>query len=286
MIDLICAGETFEDVIFHDLQEWPRLGEEFKTHRLVRTWGGGALLTAVAAARQHTSCQVVSLLAPAAERFLRKEGLRVRNLRRPEEPHAITVGLSTREDRAFVTYPGMNDELEGRLLQVLPRLKARHIHLALEPRCCQSWINALQAIRQRGITTSWDFGWNSALLERPCFVELTGSVDYLLLNQKEAECYGSCAHWEEVCAHWQNRARCVILKLGSRGCVGLFEGKRYEVASTPVEALDSTGAGDAFNGGILEGLPLNKALELGNHVGAASTLHAGGLAGLPHRVLT
>ena len=287
VIDLVCAGETFEDVIFHDLSQWPRLGEEFKTDRLLRTWGGGALLTAVAAARQGRPTQVVSALAAGAHKFLRREGIRVSNLRRGDEPHAFTVALSTRDDRAFVTYPGVNEQLEERLLRSLGRLKARHVHLALEPRDCEAWVKAVENLRSRGLTTSWDFGWNSALLERPGFAALTGAVDYLLLNEKEAMFYSGSSSWEEACGFWSDRTRCVVIKLGCRGCLAMAGQQSWTSPPVCVESVESTGAGDAFNGGflagLLEGLGMEGALELGNRVGAASTLQAGGLAGLPYR---
>jgi sugar/nucleoside kinase (ribokinase family) len=52
-----------------------------------------------------------------------------------------------------------------------------------------------------------------------------------------------------------------------------------------VKVVDTTGAGDAFNGGflsgILKGYPKQEALALGNRVGGLSTRMAGGIDGLP-----
>ena len=277
-LDLVSLGETFEDLIFHDLKEWPRLGQEQRSHHLLRTWGGGALLTAVAAARQGLAVQVVSGLAPAAHRFLRREKIKVRNLRRPGEAHALTVALSTQEDRAFVTYPGVNEVLEERFLNSLTRLRGRHLHLALEPRDCQAWTAALSHLRQRKLTVSWDFGWNQELVQRPGFGQLIEHIDFLFLNESEASLYGPGLDWS-----W--RFGTTIIKRGKQGCLAWSGGRKLEIAGIPVRALDSTGAGDAFNGGFLTGLlsgqDLQSSLQLGNRIGAASTLCAGGLEGLP-----
>ena len=57
------------------------------------------------------------------------------------------------------------------------------------------------------------------------------------------------------------------------------------VPAPRVRAVDTTGAGDAFNGGFLsaflEGRSPRECLRLGNYVGARSTLAVGGLASLP-----
>ncbi|MBS2039048.1 carbohydrate kinase family protein [bacterium] len=277
-MDLVSLGETFEDIIFHDLKSWPELGREQRCSRLVRTWGGGALLTAVAAARQGRSVQVVSGLAAAAQSFLKRENIKVRNLRRGGEAHAITVGLSTTEDRAFVTYPGVNDQLEERFLAALPTLRGRHLHLALEPRDCKAWKSALDPVRARGLTISWDFGWNEELVKRPGFHQLLDTIDFLFLNENEAILYSGGRDWSR-------RSGTTIIKLGKNGCQAWQGGRKLEVPGLKVQAVDSTGAGDAFNGGFLAAMldsqDLRASLQLGNRIGAASTLCAGGLEGLP-----
>src|SRR5437879_476992 len=92
--DLLIVGEAFEDLIFLDLPRVPRAGEEIKTSRFVRTVGGGAAITAAAASRLGVRCTVVSGLSTHASRTLRSHDVRVVNVKRRDEPHAISVAMS------------------------------------------------------------------------------------------------------------------------------------------------------------------------------------------------
>jgi sugar/nucleoside kinase (ribokinase family) len=290
VLDLITAGETFDDFVFYRLTRVPAAGREVKTHRFVRSPGGGALITAVAAARLGLRSAVASGLSDDGVTMLRDEGVGVRNLRRRSEPAAITVALSTTRDRRFVTFSGMNDRLPSRIRRVLPRLRARHVHLALHPGLCRPWIHVIDGLRRRGITSSWDFGWNPDLVRDSHFAPLATSVDYLFLNRDEALAYSRCRMLTRALDRWRGSPNTVVIRLGAGGShiVGGGAGQIDLRATSPsVHVVDTTGAGDAFNAGFLaatlRGQPLDAALRLGNRVGALSTRRAGGIAGLPRR---
>ena len=76
------------------------------------------------------------------------------------------------------------------------------------------------------------------------------------------------------------------MKLGARGVlVGVGPGELHQVSLPPVTPVDTTGAGDCFNAGLiaglLRGLPLPEAAALGCATGALSTGALGGTAGAP-----
>jgi sugar/nucleoside kinase (ribokinase family) len=217
--------------------------------------------------------------------MLRAEGISIRDLRRSGELHAISAALSTRADRSFVTFNGINDSLEDRLVEPVRRARARHIHFAFCPRECSRWVDILLGLRARGIQTSWDFGWNEDLNADPEFPDLLGAVDYLFLNEKEALLYSGKSRLRAAIAHWKKLPRNVIVKLGSRGCRWLGPGDDLSCPALPVCVVDTTGAGDAFNGGFLFSLLGDKApqecLRIANRVGGLSTRLAGGINSLP-----
>ena len=286
-LDLITVGEAFQDLIFVGLPHMPRRGEELKTARFVSTVGGGAVITATAAARLGVRSAVISGLSAEAVDSLRADKVRVVNLKRASEPHAITVALSDAHDRSFVTFNGVNDRLQPRLPAAVARQAARHVHFAFAPDNCPRWARIVERLRARGTTTSWDFGWNPSLLGQRAFAGLVGSLDFVFVNEVEATLYARTRRYASAIAFWRRAARNTIVKLGRRGSRWIAATRDLTAAAPRVRAVDTTGAGDAFNGGflfaLLVGRPPRECLRIGNFVGAQSTLAAGGLIGLPRR---
>ena len=79
--------------------------------------------------------------------------------------------------------------------------------------------------------------------------------------------------------------RSAFVTLGPRGAVGFTRDNRFSVPGIAVRAIDTTGAGDAFAGGIAFGLarrwPPNDALVFANAVAALSTTALGAQTALP-----
>jgi hypothetical protein len=294
---LLCAGEAFEDLIFVGLDRIPAPGEEVKTDTFEATVGGGAVITAVAAARLGMKVDLLSALGPSAVKRLRKERVRVTNLIRPGEPHAITAALSTTDDRAFVTFNGVNAQLEARLAKALPAAFAkasasaeptadksaqiRHAHLCFYPHDCGRWTRIVTKLRKRGVTTSWDFGWNEPLTNDRGLTGLIDALDFVFVNELEARLYTGETTLEAALPHWRERKAITIIKQGESGAVWLTPDREIHFPAPRVRVVDTTGAGDSFNAGFLvawmRGKSPAQCLAAGNRVGAASTQTPGGI---------
>lgn len=79
----------------------------------------------------------------------------------------------------------------------------------------------------------------------------------------------------------------VLITLGGRGVYLNTDGRSEIIPAYRVEAVDTTGAGDAFNGGLLtalsEGKSLHDAAVFANAVGALSVQHIGATPSMPTR---
>jgi sugar/nucleoside kinase (ribokinase family) len=298
-VRLICAGEAFEDLIFVGLDRLPELGEEVKTDRFTSTIGGGAVITAVKAARLGMTTTLISALSDAAVAQLKKQRIAITNLRKRGEPHAITAALSTGQDRAFVTYNGINAKLETRLHRELRQLDppkpgarakrgarrrrttATHAHLCFYPHDCFHWIRLLARLRAQGITTSWDFGWNEPLTSDRGLNGLIDALDFVFVNEHEARLYTGEQTIEAAIPHWRRRKAITIIKIGAAGAVWVAPDRDIHVEAPKVKVVDTTGAGDSFNAGFLvawmNGRSPEECLKSGNRVGADSTRKAGGI---------
>ena len=293
---LICAGEAFEDLIFVGLDRLPELGEEVKTDRFTSTIGGGAVITSVKAARLGMHTTLISALSDHAVAQLKRERVTITNLRKPAERHAVTAALSTRVDRAFVTFNGVNAQLEARIpaalreavspkhvkpTHVRRRSGRTHVHLCFYPHDCAYWQRIATKLRARGITTSWDFGWNEPLSNDRGLIDLIDALDFVFVNEHEARLYTGEASIEASLPHWRQRKAIAIIKIGEAGAVWVAPNKDLHVDAPKVKAIDTTGAGDSFNAGFLvawmQGKSPEQCLKAGNKVGAESTRKAGGI---------
>ena len=87
------------------------------------------------------------------------------------------------------------------------------------------------------------------------FTQLVDSgVDLLFCNDEEAQAFTGVANREEAAQTLAKRAKTVCVTCGPDGALLFDQAGRCQVPGVVVEALDTTGAGDLFAGGVLFGL--------------------------------
>ncbi len=79
----------------------------------------------------------------------------------------------------------------------------------------------------------------------------------------------------------------VIITMGNKGALVLTDSTEYVIDPIKVKVVDTTGAGDAFNGGLAtalaEGQDIVRAVEFANATGALSVTRVGTAPAMPYR---
>ena len=151
---------------------------------------------------------------------------------------------------------------------------ARHLHLSgyvlLDASSRAGGLAALAAARAAGLTTSVDP--QAAQLLEPGFVDLVRGVDLLLPSAGELAALGGT----EVVLR---AVGAVAVTAGPGGASWVERTGRWSVPARPVRPVDTTGAGDAFDAGLLAawvgGATPLAALRAGVAAGTRAVAHSG-----------
>jgi ribokinase len=189
----------------------------------------------------------------------------------------------------IVVAPGANRTLE--VEQVSGRAEdfawAQVVMCQLEiPLPTARWV--LEAGRRNGATTIL----NPAPLP-DTGLDFLGLVDYLTPNAGEAERLAGerVADPESAAAATvvlrSRGVKTVVVTLGEGGALARTADRVLHVPGVPVDAVDTTAAGDAFNGALAvavgDGQPLDRALRFANTAAALACTRRGAQASLPTR---
>ena len=291
--DIAVVGEIYIDHILTGFAKWPQPGEEVFTDEYKQELGGGAAITACALARLGRFVSLIGAVGakeiPWIERRLSAFEVSTAELSSGEGQTGVTISVSDNVDRSFFTYPGENAHLEERLTgeAVLQHLaEAGHVHFAM-PLTVQLADILLPILHAAACTTSLDVGHQVAWLNNPLNLRTCAAISYLLPNEREAKllCDGDADAYLDFARKY--RWSSGIVKLGGRGAAMCAGNGILRVSPPKVRVVDTTGAGDAFNAGFIDGLLDGAADEecmgRGCVCGSLSAAAIGALQGLPTR---
>ena len=290
--DLIVIGDCNPDVLVVGSDVTPAFGQEEKlVDSMSLVVGGSAAITAVAAARLGLRVALVAAIgADAAGDFMLGELARAKVDTgsmpvRSGMPTGMTVALSRGDDRAILTAPGTIGALTRADLPADLLARTRHVHVSsyflLERSLGPALAAALALARAGGATTSLDTNWDPAgTWGAEFFPEVLAQTDLLLPNEAEAERLAGAATLPEAVASLTKAGGRIVVKLGARGALYADGARRYLATPPQLTPVDTTGAGDCFNAGLLtgllRGLEPTEALALACATGALSTQGIGG----------
>lgn len=307
--DLVVLGDANPDVILRGAPEVLTFGQsEREIERATLTLGGSGALMAHAAARLGLRTAFVGLVgadraADLVLALLEESGVDVSGVTRdPALATAMTIVFVRPDgDRAILTAPGALSMFGPEHVDARMLARTRHVHVAsafLQPLLMAALPTLLASAREAGAATSLDTNddpsdrWS---IERAALLPV---VDYLLPNDHEvvALAFGPSSHEVPLAAA---RALAVsgpivVVKCGAAGAFAVDGNERTArvcratldpAATGPVGFVDTVGAGDTFDAGLvaglLQGLHLGDALRLAVAAGTLSLRCAGGSDGQP-----
>lgn len=276
---MLSVGRLYCDLIFTDLARMPTLGTEVFSNGFGAHAGGGAFITAAHLSDLgHPSALATMLPSSPFLDMIRKEieasavdlSLSV-SLAEAAGPQ-VTVAMVKGGDRAFLTrragppFPMVS-------ASDLNRCGYRHLHIGeLNSLIAQPEI--ISMARSAGMTISVDCSWDDDLRAEDIF-PIAGKVDIFLPNEAELQSLHRLGIDEPV-------AELTVVKRGAKGATAITNSQTLEAPSVPLDPVDTTGAGDAFNAGFLSawlsGKDLTESLAAGNTRGALAIRRRGGFS--------
>jgi sugar/nucleoside kinase (ribokinase family) len=206
----------------------------------------------------------------------------------PDHPTGRLVALiDPTGERSFFTDRGANESLAASDVPDSLIAGAALIHLSGYSFFAPSPRAAVTDVMRRagGKPVSVDPGSAEFLREvgPENFFRWTRGAALLMPNADEAEMLTGSADPEAQAARLAALYPLVILKRGAEGALAVEGGRRWRIAAPKVEAVDATGAGDAFAAGFLtarlEGADVEAALGRAVAAGAKATTRIGGRPG-------
>src|SRR5215204_2424238 len=230
---VVVIGELNVDVVATGLAQEPKLGLEIIAKDFQMTLGSASAIFACGVAKLGHEVTFVSKVGrddfgDLCLKALRGAGVTTRHvLRDPSEKTGITLALSTRKDRALVTYLGAISSLRYEDVRT-SLLKGRgHLHLTsyfLQEGLRPSFARLFEEARAAGLTTSFDPNSDPTSEWGEDLRGVLAHTDVLFLNRDEALQLTGARDARGALKALGARVPCAVIKLGAKGAVAIKGG--------------------------------------------------------------
>ena len=295
---IIVIGELNIDLVAGGLTEVPQLGREILASDFQLRLGSASAIFACGVAKLGHDVTFVSTVGrdefgDFCLRELSRSGISTRHITRDKTMRTgVTISLSTKRDRALVTYPGAIAAVGPHLVKTSMLAKHQHLHMTsyfLQTGLRTSFAKLFRNAKKHGLTTSFDPNCDPSQTWGSDVEQVLEHTDLLFVNQDEATKLTRKRNVQSALKKLGELVACTVIKLGDKGALAINEGQITSSPSFKVAVKDTTGAGDSFAAGFvhswLQGDSLEDNLRKANACGALSTERTGGTAGQPDRRL-
>jgi sugar/nucleoside kinase (ribokinase family) len=295
-LDLLVLGDVNPDLVLTGEDLTPAFGQvEQLLDSAALTIGGSGAIMACGAARLGLRTAIAGVVGDDLFGRFMTESLTGRGVDVsgvvvvPGAATGLTVILTRPEDRAILTFPGTAAALTAALVPGDLLRRARHVHAAsffLQTALAPELRRIFDEVHAGGGTTSLDPNWDPREVWESGLTEALAATDVFLPNAEEAQRIARLADPVSAAGALAQTAGLVAVKLGADGALAATDAEVIRVSPRfDVVPVDTVGAGDSFDAGLLAGVlrgeSIERALVIGCACGALSTRAAGGTAAQP-----
>jgi ribokinase len=263
--EIFVLGDINADIIGR-VSSWPEPGQECLAESLELHCGGVGANCAIALRRWGVSVHLIGCVGKDEFggfllKTLAASGVSLRWVRRTAEAMTgmLYINVTTDGQRTFFGSRGAN-QLVRRLgyggSKLLERAKAASLmgYSFLDKGGEAAARQIIAAVRRKNGWVSLDAGMEPSQRIPEKILRVARTVDLLFVSSEEATTLTGYRKPEHAFnALLKLAIPEVVMKLGRRGCLIVGDGTMRRVPSFQVQAVDSTGAGDAFTAAFLQG---------------------------------
>ena len=285
----LVIGDLNVDIIVSGAPQLPVLGHEIPCEDIQTVMGGAASIFACRLAQLGGKVDIFGKVGNDAngnvvlQNFI-SSGVNIDKVKVQNDiKTGITISLTYPENRALITCIGGIDNLtesdvNPELFRGYSHLHVSSIYILRKMLGSFSWV--FSNAKKHGLTTSLDT--NADPLNKYEYVdEILDHVDIFLPNDREAKAISGSNSVHSALEKLSEKVPVVVIKRGEKGAIGRHNNKTVTVKPLMIKPIDTTGAGDSFDAGLIyyylyknEGFKAS--MEFANTLGALSCLYIGG----------
>jgi len=260
-----CVGILVADLMGRPINRFPEKGKLLLVPEMELHVGGCAHNTAVDLRKLGEEVLVVGKvgdddLGEVVINSLKRHGVDTRGITKDLRYHtsATMVLLDEHGERTFLHYPGANQALRAEDVKDEFLRGAKVVHVAgsfLMPGFDgEETAKVFARARAFGVLTSLDTAWDDTGKWLDTIAPVLPFVDIFISNRDEASRISGKDGLADMASFFLSFGiRVVAIKMGAEGSFIMTEKEKILVPPFSVQAVDGTGAGDAFAAGFLFG---------------------------------
>lgn len=282
MIDVLCIGHASYDLVF-SVPYHPNPDEKTVADALLGCGGGPAANAAVTVAKLGFKAGFCGYLGndvygDSHLQELIQQDVDTRLVVRGTSPTPLSVILVKPDgQRALVNYKGQTQALSPHYLDQSQAQAKTWLFDGHEPQLSLALLENTAIIQPPSVLDAGSLHEGTKIL--------LDKVDYLVCSEKFALQYSG--NEQTALSQLAELAPTVVITLGERGLIWRKGTENGQLSAPPIQAIDTTGAGDAFHGAfaaaVAAGMTWTETLRYASAAGAFCCTQLGARPGLPNK---